>query len=279
MAIAEREARQIKEANASGRPVVMFVHGLWLLSASWRRWQQLFEEAGYATMAPSWPNEPATVAEARADPEVFAGLTIGQVAWHVVELMTQLTGKRAVVGHSLGGLLAQIIAGHGFSQATVAIAPAPFRGVRRLPKSALRSAMPVLGNPANWGREVTLTFEQFRFGWANAVTDEEAWSLYREFHVAASGAALFQVALANLNPWSQASVDTKNRKRGPLLLISGSQDNTIPPAITNASFRLQRRNRGVTEIMEIPDRGHTLTIDSGWRDVADPVLEFIKRFL
>jgi non-heme chloroperoxidase len=279
MAIAEREVRQIDEANASGRPVVVFVHGLWLLPASWQRWQELFAEAGYATVAPSWPNDPETVAEARADPEVFARQTIGQVGWHVVELMTRLTAKRAVVGHSVGGLEAQMIAGAGFSQATVAIAPAPFRGIRRLPRSALRSAMPVLGNPANWSGTVTLTFEQFRYSWANAISEEEAWVLYQEFHVAAPGAPLFQAALANLNPWSQASVDTRNRKRGPLLLISGGQDNTVPPAIINASFRLQRRNRGVTEMLEIPDRGHSLTIDSGWREVAQSTLAFIKRFV
>jgi non-heme chloroperoxidase len=279
MAIAQGEAQQIEEANASGRPVVVFIHGLWLLPSSWDRWRQLFDEAGYATVAPSWPDDPETVAEARANPEVFAGKTVAQVANHVGEVVAHLTAKRALVGHSFGGLLAQIVAAHGFSHVTVAIDPAPFRGVRRLPISALKSAMPVLRNPANYGRDVTLTFEQFRYGWANAMSESEAKYLYQRFHVAAPGAPLFQAALANLNPWSPTSVDLKRPNRGPLLLISGGQDNTVPSAITNASFKLQRRNRGVTEIVEIPDRGHALTIDSGWREVADTALAFIKRFV
>ena len=279
MTITQRETQQIDEANASGRPAVVFIHGLWLLPSSWDRWRQLFEEAGYTTLTPSWPDDPDTVEEARATPQVFAKKTVGRVADHVAEVMTQLTAKRAVVGHSFGGLLAQIIAGRGLSQASVAIDPAPFRGVLPLPISSLRSAMPVLANPANYVRAVTLTLEQFRYGWANAVNDAEAKHLYETFHVAAPGAPLFQAATANLNPWTEAKVDTKNPERGPLLLISGGKDHTVPWAITNASFKKQRRNSGVTEITEIPNRGHALTIDSGWREVADPALGFIRRFI
>lgn len=279
MAIAEREAHQIEEANTSGRPAVVFIHGLWLLPSSWDRWAELFAQAGYATVTASWPDDPETVEEARAKPNVFAGKTVGQVAAHVQELIAELTGKRAVVGHSFGGLLAQIIAGHGLSAATVAIDPAPFRGVLPLPISSLRSAMPVLANPANRGRAVTLTPGQFRYGWANAVSDEEAKRLYDTFHVPASGAPLFQAATANLNPRTEAKVDSRNSARGPLLLVSGGKDHTVPWAITNASYKRQRRNDGITEIVEIPNRGHALTIDDGWREVAEAALGFVKRFV
>lgn len=279
MAIAEREAHQIEEANTSGRPAVVFIHGLWLLPSSWDRWAELFAQAGYVTVTASWPDDPETVEEARAKPNVFAGKTVGQVAAHVQELIAELTGKRAVVGHSFGGLLAQIIAGHGLSAATVAIDPAPFRGVLPLPISSLRSAMPVLANPANRGRAVTLTPGQFRYGWANAVSDEEAKRLYDTFHVPASGAPLFQAATANLNPRTEAKVDSRNSARGPLLLVSGGNDHTVPWAITNASYKRQRRNDGITEIVEIPNRGHALTIDDGWREVAEAALGFVKRFV
>ena len=279
MAIAEREAHQIEEANTSGRPAVVLIHGLWLLPSSWDRWAELFAQAGYATVTASWPDDPETVEEARAKPNVFAGKTVGQVAAHVQELIAELTGKRAVVGHSFGGLLAQIIAGHGLSAATVAIDPAPFRGVLPLPISSLRSAMPVLANPANRGRAVTLTPGQFRYGWANAVSDEEAKRLYDTFHVPASGAPLFQAATANLNPRTEAKVDSRNSARGPLLLVSGGKDHTVPWAITNASYKRQRRNDGITEIVEIPNRGHALTIDDGWREVAEAALGFVKRFV
>lgn len=196
MTLTEHERRQIEVANASERPVVVFIHGLRLLPSCWESWRQLFDQAGYATVAPSWPDDPETVAEARANPEVFAGKTIGDVANHVAAVIAELAAERAVVGHSFGGLLAQIIAAHGFSRATVAIDPAPFRGILKLPSSALKAAKPVLRNPANYGREVILTFEQFRYAWANALSEEEARLLYDTFHVPAPGAPLFQAAFA-----------------------------------------------------------------------------------
>jgi non-heme chloroperoxidase len=277
--ITEHEAQQVERANATGRQPVVFVHGLWLLPSSWDRWATVFEDAGYTALTPGWPDDPETVAEAKAHPEVFAHKTVGQVADHFETVIRGLTKKPAVVGHSFGGLLAQILAGRGRSAATVAVDPAPFQGVLPLPLSALKSAWPVLGNPANRSRAIPLTFEQFRYAFANAVSEEEAKQLYETFAVPASGAPLFQAAAANLNPWTEAKVDTENAERGPLLLISGEKDHTVPWAITNASFKRQQRNPGVTEIVEIPNRGHALTIDSGWREVADKALAFIKRFV
>jgi non-heme chloroperoxidase len=278
MAIVRRETEQVESANESGRTPVVFIHGLWLLPSSWQRWAEMFEEAGYAALTPTWPGDPETVEEARAHPEVFAGQTIGQVADHVAEVIGRLSAKPVVIGHSFGGLLAQIIAGRGLSTATVAIDPAPFRGVLPLPISSLRSAKPVLANPANRKRAVTLTFEQFRYGWANAVTEAEAHQLYDEFHVAAPGAPLFQAATANFNPFTAAKVPDHG-DRGPLLLISGGSDHTVPLAITKASFKRQHRHYGITELTEIPNRGHALTIDSGWREVAQTALTFVNRFV
>ncbi len=271
-------ADQIERANATGLTPVVFIHGLWLLPSSWDRWAAVFEDAGYTTVRPGWPDDPETVAEAKAHPEVFAHKSVGQVAEHYSEAIGQLKKKPAVIGHSFGGLLAQIVAGRGLSAATVAIDPGPFRGVLPLPISSLKSASPVLGNPANRGRAVALTFEQFKYGWANALGEDEAKDLYETYHVPASGVPLFQAALANLNPWTEAKVDTKNPDRGPLLFISGEKDNTVPWAITNASYKQQKGNKAVTEIVEMPNRGHALVIDSGWREVADTALAFVKRY-
>jgi pimeloyl-ACP methyl ester carboxylesterase len=279
MAFTEHEHAQVERANASGATPVVFIHGLWLLPSSWDRWRAVFEEAGYTALAPGWPDDPETVEEAAAHPEVFARKSVGQVADHFAEVVGALDKKPAVVGHSFGGLLAQILAGWGLSAAAVAIDPAPFRGVLPLPLSALRSSAPVLSNPANRGRAVSLTYEQFRFAFANAVPEEEAKELYETFAVPAPGQPLFQAATANLNPWTEAKVNTRNPARGPLLIISGEKDNTVPWAIANASFKRQRRNEGVTEIVGIPGRGHALVIDSGWREVADTALEFVQRFL
>jgi non-heme chloroperoxidase len=276
--ITEHEAQQVERANATRLQPVVFVHGLWLLPSSWDRWAVVFEQVGYTAITPGWPDDPETVDEAKKKPEVFAHKTVGQVADHFDQIVRGLNKRPAIIGHSFGGLLAQILAGRGLASATVAIDPAPFRGVLPLPFSALKSAFPVLGNPANRNRAIPLTFDQFRFGFANAVSEEEAKHLYDTFAVPGSGAPLFQAAAANLNPWTEVRVDTENPERGPLLIISGEKDHTVPWAIANASFKRQRRNASVTEIVEIPNRGHALTIDSGWRDVADTALAFIKRF-
>jgi non-heme chloroperoxidase len=274
----DHEAEQLRLANASGLPPVVFIHGLWLLPSSWDRWATVFEEAGFTALTPGWPDDPETVEEANAHPEVFAGKTVGQVADHYAEVIGRLDSKPAVVGHSFGGLLTQIVAGRGLASVSVAIDPAPFRGVLPLPISALKSARPVLGNPANRNRAVPLTYDQFRFAFANAVSEEEAKALYETYAVPAPGAPLFQAATANFNPSTEAKVDTRNADRGPLLIISGEKDHTVPWAIANAAYKKQQHNEGVTEIVEIANRGHALTIDSGWRDVADKALEFVKRF-
>src|SRR3979411_811138 len=281
--VVNQEARtvteQVDQANSSGRTPVIFIHGLWLLPSSWDRWAAVFDQAGYAAVSPGWADDPPTVAEATAHTEVFAHKTVGQVADHYVEVIGRLKKKPAVIGHSFGGLLTQIVAGRGLSAASVAIDPAPFRGVLPLPFSALKSAAPVLGNPANRNRAVPLTYDQFRFAFANAVSEDEAKQLHKTYAVPASGAPLFQAATANLNPWTEAKVDTKNPDRGPLLIISGEKDHTVPWAIANASYKKQKRNQGVTEIVEMKNRGHALTIDDGWREVADRALAFVKRFV
>jgi non-heme chloroperoxidase len=277
--ITDHEAQQIKDANASGRTPVVFVHGLWLLPSSWDRWRAFFEEGGFSTLAPGWPDDPETVAEANANPKVFANKSIKDVADHFDEVIHKLTIKPAVIGHSFGGLMTQILAGRGLSAASVAIDPAPFRGVLPLPISALRAAAPVLTNPLNHNRAVPLTYEQFRYAFTNAVSEDEAKQLYETYAVPAPGEPLFQAAAANLNPWTEAKVDTKNPKRGPLLIVDGELDHTVPWAIANASFTRQRRNEGITEIVKIAGRGHSLTIDSGWKEVAETSLKFIQRFV
>ena len=277
--ITDHEADQIDRANATGLQPVVFIHGLWLLPSSWDRWATVFEEAGFTALTPGWPDDPETVEEANAHPEVFAGKSIGDVADHYAAVIGRLTKKPAVIGHSFGGLLTQIVAGRGLSAASVAIDPAPFRGVLPLPISALRSGSPVLGNPANRNRAIPLTYDQFRYAFANAVTEDEAKDLYETFAVPAPGRPLFQAATANLNPWTEAKVDTDNPDRGPLLVISGEKDHTVPWALSNAAYKQQKDNPGVTEIVEIKGRGHALTIDSGWREVADTALAFVKRFV
>jgi non-heme chloroperoxidase len=278
--ISVRESTEIEAANTSGTTPVVFIHGLWLLPSSWANWVDFFQQAGYAPLTPDWPDDPATVEEARANPDVLAKKTLKQVADHTTEIINALDKKPAVMGHSTGGLLAQMLAGRGLSAATVAIDPGVFRGVLPLPASVLKGVGPFLVNPLTRGRAITLTFDQFTYGWVNALDDkEEAKELYDTFHVAGSGIALVQMGNANLNPWTEAKVDTRNPDRGPLLILDGEKDHTVPWAIANAAYKRQRRNPAVTEIVKIPNRGHSLTIDHGWREVAQTALDFVKRFV
>jgi len=276
--ITERELGQVERANATTATPVVFVHGLWLLPSSWEPWAALFEEAGYVALMPGWPDDPDTVEEARANPDVLAKKTLRQIADHTTEIINALDKKPAIIGHSTGGLLAQMLAGRGLSAATVAIDPGVFRGVLPLPLSVLKGVGPLLVNPLTRGRAITFTFDQFKYGWTNALDEKEARELYDTFHVAGSGISLVQMGNANLNPWTQAKVNSKNPDRGPLLIIDGEKDHTVPWAIAKAAYKRQRRNPGVTEITKFPNRGHSLTIDHGWREVAATALAFVKRF-
>src|SRR5438132_1697601 len=268
-AVSRTTSEQIERANATDRTPVVFVHGLWLLPSSWNRWAELFEEAGYPAVTPGWPDDPATVEEAKAHPEVFARKSVGDIADHVGAVIRRLTTKPVVIGHSFGGLLTQILAGRGAAAVSVAIDPAPFRGVLPLPVSALKSAAPVIGNPANRGRAIPLTYDQFRYAFANAVSEDEAHDLHATFAVPGSGVTLFQAAAANLNPWTEAKVDTENPDRGPLLIIDGEMDHTVPWAVANASYKRQKRNPGDTEIVKIHVRGLVTILHHGCTALAD----------
>jgi non-heme chloroperoxidase len=274
--ITEHEAEQVQKANATGKPPVVFVHGLWLLPNSWDRWAAVFKRAGFVPLAPGWPDDPETVEEAKADPEVFAKKSIGQIADHFDEVIQGLDKKPAIVGHSFGGLLTQILAGRGLSAASVAFDSAPFRGVLPLPYSSLKSSKPVLENPANRHRAVPLTFDQFFYAFANTSSEEEAKQLYNEFSVPGSGVPLFQAASANLNPWTEAKVDHKNPDRGPLLIAYGTEDHVSPKAINEAIYKKQEKNPGLTELVAIDGQSHGLVINSGWREVCDIALKFIQ---
>jgi pimeloyl-ACP methyl ester carboxylesterase len=276
--ITDTEREQIERANATTATPVVFIHGLWLLPSSWANWVELFKEAGYAPVTPVWPDDPETVEEARANPDVFAKKTLGQIADHTTQVINALNKKPAIIGHSTGGLLGQMLAGRGLSAATVAIDPGVFRGVLPLPASVLKGVGPLLLNPLTRGRAITFTLDQFKYGWANALDDKEAKELYETYHVAGSGIALVQMGNANLNPWTESKVNTTNPDRGPLLIMDGEKDHTVPWAIANAAYKRQRRNPGVTEIVKMPNRGHALTIDHGWREVAEVALTFVKRF-
>jgi non-heme chloroperoxidase len=255
---------------------VVFVHGLWLHSTSWQDWIDLFRTAGYEPVAPEWPGTPATVTEARANPQGSAGYGVGEIADHYAGIIGSLTAKPILVGHSFGGLIVQNLLGRDLARAAVAIDPAPVKGVLALPLSALRVASVALRNPANRNRSVALTPEQFRYGFANAVSAQESAELYEKWTIPSPGRPLFQAAFASVNPNAATTVATGNRTRGPLLVTAGEKDNTAPPVLSRATVKRYQGSPAVTELKEFAGRGHSLTIDSGWREVAEAVLDWLK---
>ena len=277
MAITATEQAEVDRANSTEATPIVFVHGLWLLPGSWQPWRELAEAQGFVTLAPGWPDDPATVETARAHPETLAGKSVGAVTDHFAEVIGALDRKPVVIGHSFGGLITQKLAGLGLARASVAIDPAPFRGVLPLPVSALKASSAVLANPVNYKRAVMLTEAQWRYAFGNAVPQAESDELYGRYAVPAPGRPLFQAATANLNPRTEAAVDTLRADRGPLLVVSGEKDNTVPWAIANASYKKQARNADPTEITEMAGRGHSLVIDHGWPEVADTALAFLGK--
>jgi pimeloyl-ACP methyl ester carboxylesterase len=248
---------------------VVFVHGLWIHPTSWQPWIERFRNAGYDPTAPGWPGDPATVEQANDDPDRLAGYGIEEIVEHHKRHIGGLEERPIVVGHSFGGLIAQRLLAEDFAVAAVAIDPAPIKGVLRLPISAVRVAWPALRNPANRRKSITLTSEQFRYGFGNAVSQAESDSLYRRWAIPGPAKPLFEAGFANVTLASPAKVDTKTSTRGPLLLIGGGHDHTAPVSVTRATYRRYRKSTAVTEILEFPDRGHSLTLDSRWRDIAD----------
>ncbi len=258
------------------KPVV-FIHGLWLHSTSWSPWVELFREAGYTPSAPGWPGEPDTVAEAREHPEYVANIGINDATGHYADIIDGLDEPPVIIGHSFGGLIAEKLLGQGLGAAAVAIDPAQIKGVLPLPVAQLRAGLPALGNPGNLHKAVSLSQKEFRFGFGNAVSEEESDQLFEKWTIPSPARPLFQAAAANFVMHSQAKVDTANDTRGPLLLISGLEDHTVPDVVTRSTLKQYRDSTAVTELKQFEGRGHSLTIDGGWKDVADAILDWLKK--
>ncbi|PKI91147.1 alpha/beta hydrolase [Actinomycetales bacterium SN12] len=258
------------------RPQILFIHGLWIHSSAWRDWQDLYEASGYTTSAPGWPGDGDTVLDTRDHPGALDDVGIEAICRHYAALIDQMPANPIVIGHSFGGLIAQKLLADGYATAGVAIDPAPIKGVKTLPFSQLRAGFPVLGNPKNKRRTVSLTAKQFRYGFGNALTQEESDQLYRAWTIPGPGRPLFEDATANFTRNSPAAVDTRTSERGPLLLISGTEDHTVPNPVTQEVLRLYGDSRSITDYQEFAGRGHSLTMDSGWRDVADAILAWLS---
>jgi non-heme chloroperoxidase len=257
------------------KKTIVFIHGLWIHASSWQPWMDLFKQHGYQTLNPGWPGDSATVAGCRADPRPIANRGVTEIAGHIAKEIVSLSEAPIVIGHSFGGLIAQVLLGRGLAAGCIAIDPAPMKGVWQLPLSALRASLPVLSNPFNFKKAVSLTYSQFRYGFANAVPESEAIELYDHWTIPAPARPLFQAATASF-AGSETKVNTGNTTRGPLLITGGEKDNIAPPVLGKAS--LEKYNASlVNDYKLFEGRGHSLIVDHGWKEVAEYSLTWLNK--
>ena len=254
---------------------VIFIHGLWIHSSAWQPWLDLFGSCGYAASAPGWPGDAETVAATRANPDAMNNVGIADIVNHYAELIGIPVTKPIIIGHSFGGLIAQELLATGHAAAAVAIDPAAIKGAKALPFAQLKSAFPVLGNPANRHRAVALTAEQFHYAFGNTLTEEESDALHAAWAIPGAGRPLFEEAGANFSRHSPAKVDTHKADRGPLLLTSGTEDHTVPLKVTKEVVAMYAKGPAAHRLPCLRRKGHSLTIDNGWKDVADVALQWL----
>ena len=260
-----------------GKTPVLFIHGLWVHSTAWQAWIDYFNAAGYDASAPGWPGDGDTVEATRANPDAVADHGVEEVTEGYRAVIRSLDTKPIVIGHSFGGMIAEKLLGEDLAVAAIGIDAAQIKGVLPLPLSALRVTFPVFINPLNEHRAVSLNEEQFHYAFGNGIPEEESNELYAKWTIPSPGKPLFQASVANFNPHSELKVDTHNDTRGPLLLIAGGKDHTVPDAITKSTFKQYRKSEATTEIVEFDDRGHSLTMDHGWQEIADSCLAWLKK--
>ena len=244
---------------------------------SWEHFLGFYQSHGYRVHAPAWPGMKGEVEEVRRDPSSLAGIGVTEIVNHYDKFIRTLDEPPILVGHSFGGLAVQILLDRGLGAVGVAIDPAPPKGVVRLPWAAIRAAGPVLSNPLNVWRTVALTFAQFRYVFANVMSDEEAHAAYERYAVPGPGRPVFQAALANLNGWGRVTrVDYRNNDRAPLLLIAGSNDHQVPASVVGDTFRKYEHSEAVTDFKQFAGRSHLLIAQAGWQEVAAYALSWAK---
>ena len=254
---------------------IVFVHGLWMHADSWQPWMEFFQQHGYAAVNPPWPGDSTTVEDCRKNPGAIANRGVTEVVDSYAKIIAAMPDPPIVIGHSFGGLVTQILLGRGIAAAGIAIDPAPMKGVWQLPLSALKASLPVLGNPFNLKKAISLTFSQFKYAFANAIPEEEAKDLYNRLTIPAPARPLFQAAMASFAGY-ETKVNTGNSTRGPLLITAGEKDHIVPPILSRAAVK--KYNKAVvTEFKLFENRGHSLASDHGWREIAEYSLQWLNK--
>jgi pimeloyl-ACP methyl ester carboxylesterase len=254
---------------------IVLIHGLWVTPRSWEKWVEHYESKGYRVLAPAYPGLEVEVEALREDPSPIKALTVPAIVEHLENIVGELDSPPIIMGHSMGGLLTQILLDHGYGAAGVAIDSVPAEGIKVVPVSQIRSVFPVLRNPANRMKAVGFTPEQFHYAFANTLSEEESQEVYDRYHIPAPGRLVWGGVLANFTPGHQDTyVDFRNEDRAPLLFIAGEEDNLMPPAVNESNVKHYRHTKSVTDYKEFPGRSHYIVGQEGWEEVADYALEW-----
>ena len=256
---------------------IVFIHGPWIHASSWQPWQDYFRAHGYTTYAPGWPGEHDDVEQTRAHPRAVADVGVDDVVTHYAAIVDGLAAPPILVGHSFGGMIAEKLLGRDGAVAAIAIDAPRIKGVLRAPLWAIRAALPVLKNPADHYRAISMTREQFRYSFAHTVSATESDELFDRWTIPAPGRPLVDTELTPFTADATAAWATDNPDRGPLLLAMVGRNGSVPEAITKATYGLHGDPIAVTDLMEFEDRGHSLAIDAGWPEVADACLVWLEK--
>ena len=256
------------------KKTIVLIHGLWMNALSWENWVERYRARGFDVVAKSWPGLDGDFQALRQNHAAIDNLGLGEVADYYEAIVKALPEPPILMGHSMGGVVVQVLLDRGLGVAGVAVDPGPLKGVLALPISALRSAFPVLKNPANNHRAVMLSPEEFHYAFTNTLSPAASQAAYDRYAVPGPGRVLFQAALANFNPRAVTRVDFHNDSRAPLLLIAGGDDHVAPPAVTKAEAKLQGKSQALTAYKEFPGRSHFTVGQPGWEEVADFALDW-----
>jgi pimeloyl-ACP methyl ester carboxylesterase len=255
---------------------IVLIHGLWTTPLAFEFWAHNYSERGYMVYAPSWPGMERDIRALRRTPDSFASLGLREITDHYERFVLALDEPPILVGHGIGGLVVQALLDRGLGICGVAVASAPIRGIWTLPYTKMRVVTPQLFKSRRSRRTVALTPAQFHYAFMNTSPREEAQRAFERYAVPGPRRVLFQAELANLNPFAETAINVRRNNRAPLLLIAASQDHLAPPSVVLANARAYRNSLATTEFREFPGRTHFIIVQSGWREVANYTLDWVR---
>jgi pimeloyl-ACP methyl ester carboxylesterase len=267
-----------KPTDGDRIPLIL-IHGAWLSARSWERFGDYFDKRGFAVSAPEWPRKHGDVEELREHADELAGLGLNEIVDHYEALIRELEQPPVLIGHSFGGLIVELLLDRGLGRAGVALSPAPPKGILVLPFSSLKAASPALAHPSTRRGIVTLTLEEFTYGFVNTFPPEAAAAAYERYAVPETGRIFYEAGFANFALHPSTEVHFKNEQRAPLLIVGAEKDHTVPASVARAQYKKYERSSAKTEYLEFDGRPHLFVVGEGADEVAAAIDSWLDAVL